>query len=315
MKRLHFRNGKPIDSIGLGTWKSDPKDVKNAVKNALEVGYRHIDAASIYGNEAAIGEALSEVFANGRINRKDVFITSKLWNDAHRPEDVQPALEKTLADLQLDYIDLYLMHWPVAFKKGVMMPQSADEYVSLHEVPLIDTWKALEKVKDKGLAQHIGVSNFSVTKLKALIAQASTVPEMNQVELHPLLAQNDLLAFCKENKILVTAYSPLGSGDRSEAMKAADEPNLFELEYVKAAAEKHRYTPADVLLSYHLFRDCCVIPKSTNQMRIFQNFMSSLKALHHEDMDLIAQHDRGFRYVNGKFFDCPEKGYSNVYDE
>lgn len=314
MKKLYFKNGDTIDTIGLGTWKSDPEDVKNAVITALEVGYRHIDAAAIYGNESGVGEALKQVFDKGDIKREDVFITSKLWNNAHKAQDVLPALQKTLSDLRLDYLDLYLMHWPVAFQPDVVFATKPEEYVSLEEIPLLETWTAMEALKAQELTKHIGVSNFSITKLKALIAQAATVPEMNQVELHPLLAQDNLLAYCKANDILVTAYSPLGSTDRAAAMKAQNEPSLFDLEHIKSAARKYNKTEAQILLAYHVFRDCCVIPKSTNAGRIKQNYEASTIALEHSDMMEIAQHDRAFRFVNGKFFDCPEKGYENVYD-
>jgi alcohol dehydrogenase (NADP+) len=152
MKELTFKNGDKIDAIGLGTWKSDPGKVGNAVKTALKVGYRHIDCAAVYGNEKEVGEALQESFSELDINREDVWITSKLWNTAHKSDDVIPALKRTLSDLQLNYLNLYLMHWPIAFKPDLEgFPQSDDDFLSLDEVPLIETWEAMLEAKKEGL--------------------------------------------------------------------------------------------------------------------------------------------------------------------
>lgn len=315
MKQLKFKNNDTIDCIGLGTWKSPPEEVTQAVITALEAGYRHIDAAAIYQNEPALGKAFKTVFNKGDIKREEVFVTSKLWNDSHRAQDVQPALEKTLRDLNLDYLDLYLMHWPVAFKPGVTHAQGADEYASLNEIPLIETWKAMEALKEKGLVKHIGVSNFSIKKLEDLIDKATITPEMNQVELHPLLQQDKLMEYCESKNILVTAYSPLGSGDRSEAMKAENEPKMMELEAVKILANKHNCTSAQILISWHLQRGNTVIPKSTNPKRIQENIEAAKVQLDKDDMNTLKRLDRHFRYVTGEFFNCPEKGYENVYDE
>ncbi|MCW9036381.1 aldo/keto reductase [Altibacter sp.] len=315
MKTLQFKNGDTMHSLGLGTWKSKGNDVKNAVKEALYAGYRHIDTAAAYDNEEFIGEALAEVFAEGRIFREDVFITSKLWNDSHGEGQVIPALQTSLKKLQLDYLDLYLMHWPIAFKLGVSFPSSPSDYVSLEEEPLSMTWKQLEQAKDAGYAKHIGVSNFSKKKLQALIKDASIIPEMNQVELHPLLQQKDLLAFCSSEDILMTAYSPLGSGDRSEGMKGEDEPNLLEIETLQKIARKRDATVAQVLISWHMHRGTAVIPKSTTKEHIVANFRAADVKLDKEDMDSIAELDKHYRFITGKFFDAPEKGYTNVYDE
>lgn len=315
MKTLKFDNNDQMQAIGLGTWKATGDEVKRAVKDALEAGVRHIDTAAIYGNETEIGEALQEVFSEGNIARSDVFITSKLWNDAHTQESVMPALQESLQKLQLDYLDLYLIHWPVAFKPGVSMPSDQNEYLSLEEAPIIDTWKKMEEAKTQGLARHIGVSNFSKKKLEDLVGKAQLKPEMNQVEMHPLLQQNDLVSYCDENNIKLTAYSPLGSGDRSAAMKGENEPNLMDISEIKDIAAKHNASPAQVLINWHTQRNISVIPKSVTKSHIVSNFEAAQVSLDSEDMKTIAGLDKNYRFITGKFFEAPSKGYVNIYDE
>lgn len=316
MKTLRFNNDDQLHAIGLGTWKSEPGEVKKAVKYALSIGYRHIDCAAIYGNEKEIGEALKEVFEEGDIRRNEVFITSKLWNNAHRKEDVKPALEQSLKDLQLDYLDLYLMHWPVAFKPDVEgIPESDEAYLSLEEVPLKETWEAMVDLKKENLVNHVGVSNFSQKKLSELMESTDFVPEMNQIESHPYLHQTDLVKFCQDNGILVTAYSPLGSQDRTVEMKADNEPTLLDNEVVKSVAEKHEASPAQVLIKFHLKRDIVTIPKSTNKDRIQENFESQNVKLDEDDIKKLSGLDKHYRYVHGKFFDTSDGKYSNVFDE
>ncbi|WP_420379318.1 aldo/keto reductase [Gilvibacter sp.] len=315
MKHLKFRDNSTIPALGLGTWKSSPEVVKKAILDAIELGYRHIDCAAIYQNEDVIGDAFQEAFDRGLVKREELFVTSKLWNDSHKASDVRPALEKTLKDLRLDYLDLYLIHWPVAFKPGVTMPENPSQYASLEEIPLEETWAEMEAAKKDGLAKHIGVSNFSIPKLKRVMDHAEEAPEMNQVEGHPLLQQPELHQFCNDNGILITAYSPLGSTDRSAAMKADDEPDMFELPEIKSIADKHEVTPAQVLLGWHVNRGNTVIPKSTNKGRQAQNLAAADLSLSEEDMDTIAGLDRHFRYVNGKFFENEEKGYVNIFND
>lgn len=315
MKTLKFKNGDELFPIGLGTWKSKPGEVKNAVISALEAGYKHIDCAAIYGNEKEIGEAFNEVFSKGDIKREDVWITSKLWNDAHLPKDVEPALQQSLNDLQLDYLDLYLVHWPVAFKPGVPNPEKPEDYLTPQEAPINETWNAMTAVKQKGLAKHIGVSNFSKQKLEDLLSKTEEVPEMNQVELHPLLQQNDLFEYCSNKGIHLTGYSPLGSGDRSAGMKQENEPNMFEKTTVQKIASKHNVSPAQVLINWSAQRGTAVIPKSTNAGRIKENLEAARLQMDQEDLKQLAQLDEHYRYVTGKFFEVPEKGYKNIYDE
>ena len=198
-------------ALGLGTWKSSPGEVGGAVRTALELGYRHIDCASIYGNEAEIGQALAGAFRDGVVQRDQLWITSKLWNDCHAPEDVRPALLRSLSDLQLEQLDLYLIHWPVVHRHGVVMPEQAADQIPLEQLPLSQTWGAMEALVEEGLVRQIGVSNCSAAKIAALLPQARHRPMVNQVERHPWLQQNALLQLCQREGIGLTAYSPLGS--------------------------------------------------------------------------------------------------------
>ena len=315
MKTLKFKNNDQMPAIGLGTWKATGEEVKKAVKEALIAGFRHIDTAAIYQNETEIGQALKEAFAEGVIKREDVFITSKLWNDAHGENEVATALQESLQRLQLDYLDLYLIHWPVSFVSGVLFPQKPSEYIPPYKSPIETAWNQMEQVKSEGLVRHIGVSNFSVKKLKDLISKANTKPEVNQVELHPLLQQNKLVDYCSSQEILVTSYSPLGSGDRTPEMKADNEPNLMGLEILTDIAKKHEISTAQVLISWHLHRNCSVIPKSSSKNHIEANYKAHLVALDTADMQKIASLDKNYRFITGKFFEMPGSGYTNIYDE
>lgn len=306
MKLLRFDDGDAMPALGLGTWKSEPDEVYHAVKEALRVGYRHVDCAAIYGNESEVGRALEESFEVGVVDREDVWITSKLWNDRHAREEVRPALEETLADLRLNALDLYLVHWPIAFEKGVTFPRSVDEILSLDERPLEETWAGMRDVKEAGLARHVGVSNFSVPKLKRLGGGSADGPEVNQIELHPYLQQPGMLEYCGDAGIVVTAYSPLGSRDRPERLKEDDEPVLMEDPVIRDVAEERGATPAQVLIAWALERGTSVIPKSVNPGRIRENLEAADLALTDEDMERIAELDRHRRYIDGSTFAEPE---------
>ena len=306
-----------MPALGLGTWKSAPGEVKNAIIHAIEIGYRHIDCAAIYQNESEIGEAITECIEKGLVKREDLWITSKLWNDSHKKDEVKPALQKTLSDLKLDYLDLYLMHWPVAFKNGVAFPESSDGYLSLSEVSIAETWKAMQEVQAEGLTKHIGTSNFSQKKLQELIALGGQKPEMNQVELHPYLQQQALIDFCSANDIHVTAYSPLGSMDRPAVFKKEGEPIPLENKTILAIAEEKQFSAAQVLIRWQLQRNISVIPKSTNPKRLKENFEALSIELSATDMKKISELDQHKRIVDGTFFVAPDKGYTveNLWDE
>ncbi|NDV47135.1 aldo/keto reductase [Paludibacter sp. 221] len=250
----------------------------------------------IYGNEAEIGKALNEAFSSGLVAREDLFITSKLWNSYHDPEHVEKAIQQSLQDLQIDYLDLYLMHWPIAFRTGYDQAENASELVSLDEQPLSTTWEAMAKLQEKGLTKHIGVSNFNIPKIQKLINDTSIVPEMNQIEIHPYFQQNELVTFCQKNEILVTAYSPLGSRKLTSTGKGPDKEDI-----ILSIAKEHNATPAQVMLAWGMERNTIVIPKSVNKERIKENFGSVNVKLNDEDMAKIATLDRNQRLSTGAF--------------
>ena len=317
MKYHELPNGDSIPALGLGTWKSAGGEAYAAVKEAIRIGYRHIDCAPTYFNEREIGEALKEALVEGEVNRSDLWITSKLPSHSHGEAEVLPALEKTLSDLQLDYLDLFLIHWPVALSKGVVVPERGEDFRSLEVVPLSTTWKAMEACRKQGLCRHIGVSNFSVKKLTALIAESSTVPAMNQVESHPFLQQHELMDYCRRENILVTAYSPLGSRDRPAMLIQEDEPNLLDHPLIHQIAEKQGITAAQTLIGWALNRGTIVIPKSTDPGRLRENFAAAEIELPPQDMTAIAALDRHYRYVDAHFWEMEGSSYTvaTVWDE
>lgn len=293
--RIKLNDNTEIPAFGLGTWKSQPNAVKNAVVEAVKAGYRHIDCAFVYGNENEVGDALSELFKTGIVKREDLFITSKLWNTFHSAQLVEPALRETLKLLKVDYVDLYLIHWPFGYAEGEgNMPKDAEGKVKTSEVDYLDTWKGMEGVKELGLARSIGVSNFNHLQIERILGACKIAPSMCQIECHPYLTQNKLIAYCRTKGIAVTAYSPLGSPDRPWAKP--DDPSLMEDPKVRRIAQKYGKTSAQVLIRFQIDRGVVVIPKSVTKERIVDNMNVFDFKLTADEIKELESFDRGFRF-------------------
>lgn len=289
--------GHMMPMVGLGTWKSSPGQVKQAILAALDCGYRHIDCAAAYSNEQEVGEALALRVGPGKtLGREEVFVTSKLWNTKHDPEDVEVACRTTLADLGISYLDMYLMHWPMAFQRGKeLMPRREDGSVCYSDTHYRDTWTAMETLVDKGLVKAIGLSNFNARQIDDIFRVARHKPVVNQVECHPYLSQQDLIAHCRSLGVCVTAYSPLGSGDRPWA--SPDGPALLEDSQLGAIAQRYKKSPAQIILRWHIQRGVTCIPKSVTPSRIQENLQVFDYSLSEKDMSLINSFNRNKRFI------------------
>jgi diketogulonate reductase-like aldo/keto reductase len=299
-ERIILNTGALMPQIGLGTWKTRPEVVGKAVETAiLECGYRHIDCAARYGNEAEIGQSLNKIFTTKQIKRSEIFITGKLWNTEHKPQKVVKACKKSLTDLRLDYLDLYLVHWGVAMesdnnfldKNGVIKPIKA---------PLHETWKAMEELIKEGLVKAIGAANYTAPMLYDLFTYAKIMPAVNQIELHPYNPQNELTAYCQYNKIAVTGYSPLGSPNPGN--KEHGEPVVLEDKAVIEIAKKHQKFPAQILLRWAIQRGTIAIPKSTNADHLKANIDIFDFSLENEEMNILNNLPTRHRYVNPLFW-------------
>lgn len=267
------------------------------MKVALGAGYRHIDCAWIYGNEQEVGEGLKEGMQENSLKREDLWITSKLWNIFHEPQHVRPALEESLEKLGLKYLDLYLMHWPCAFEyqgKDKPAPKNADGKTAINLALTDDpspTWQAMEQLVDSGLVRNIGISNFCPSRIEQLLKAAKIKPAVNQVELHPYLAQPALLEYCEKKGIHLTAYSPLGSQDS----------DLLQDKTVLSIADKHGVDAGRVLIAWALTRGTSVIPKSVTPSRIRNNFLAKDLKLDGADVEALNKLDKGHRFVNPRW--------------
>jgi diketogulonate reductase-like aldo/keto reductase len=261
---LNNRSGA-IPALGFGTLIPDPVATKVATKAALEAGFRQLDASERYRNETEVGEAMQEVFRAGTIKRQDVFVATKLWNNNHRPERVAPAFEASLRKLQLDYVDLYLIHTPFAFQPGDEQdPRDANGKVIYDGgVTLLETWRALEDLVDRGRCRAIGLSDISLDKVREIVEAARIKPAVVHVESHPYLPQWELLDYCRKHGIVLQAFAALGHSSK---------PNLLEDPVITAIARRVNKTPAQVLLAWAIQRGTALLTTSKTPSRIKENF-------------------------------------------
>lgn len=277
--KIKFNNGEEMPQFGLGTWLSEKGKVKEAVEHAITKGYRNVDAAWIYGNEGEVGEAIEAKINDGTVKREELFVATKLWSTFHQPQDVATACEKSLKNLRISQIDLYLMHFPMAFahdenfgaKKDESSPHEVKPHVA-EDVDYVDTWRAMEDLVKAGKVKSIGVSNFNKFQLERLMKNCTIKPANNQIEVHPYLNNDELVQFCQSNGVTVTAFSPLGNPSKPHTRAwAGDEKTILEEDIVCALAKKYSKTPAQILIRFALDRGIIVIPKSITPSRIDAN--------------------------------------------
>lgn len=310
---IELKSGASLPSVGLGVWKIPPDQVGAVVNSAIEIGYRHLDCACDYGNEEGVGDGIRAALEAGICTRDDLWVTSKLWNTYHAPEHVRPALEKSLEDLGLDYLDLYLIHFPISLKYvpieeryppgWVPDPDADSPCMEFDPVPLQQTWQAMEELVDAGLVKHLGICNFTTGLISDLLSYARIFPEVLQVELHPYLTQENLLKFCSQHEIAVTGFSPLGALSYVPLGMAEKQDSVLEQKAVTEIAERLEKTPAQVVLRWGIQRGTAIVPKTSNKERLKENIELFDFELTPEEMSSISALN-----LNRRFNDPAEFG-------
>ncbi len=300
-------SGDKMPAIGLGTFGSDHvshEAVADAVFGAASVGYRHFDCAAVYQNEDLIGRVLQDIMANG-VEREELWITSKLWNNKHTPEDVIPACKQSLADLQLNYLDLYLVHWPFPNyhpPKCDVDSRSPSAKPYIHE-NFMQTWREIERLKQMGLVRNIGVSNVTIPKLELILRDATIKPAVNEMELHPHFQQPELFEFVVSKGIVPVGYSPIGSPARPERDRTSDDTVDIEDPVIVEIAAKHNIHPATLCVKWAEQRGQIPIPMSTKRRNYLANLKSIIEnPLSDQEMAAIATIDRDCRLIKGHVF-------------
>jgi len=291
--------------LGLGTWKSAPGEVRTAVEAAIDIGFRHLDCAWIYGNEDEVGAAIKNKISQGVVKREDLFITSKLWNTFHRPELAPKCLNETLQKLGVSYLDLYLIHWPVSLKPGDNPAPKDEKGNIIFDTPSVNlkaTWGAMEQFVKEGKVRSIGVSNCTRAQIREIESFATVPVCVNQIELHPYFTRKELVNFCAELGIVVTAYSPLGSPDRPASFTRVTDPAPLKDPKILEIAHRHQRSAAQVLIRYHIDSGRVVIPKSVNPERLKQNWQVLEFKLSPEEVKEIDALNKNHRLIYDPFF-------------
>jgi len=309
---LRLASGAAMPAVGMGLWKIADSAVAELVEQAAAVGYRHFDCACDYGNEAEVGTGLKKAIERGFCRREELWITSKLWNTYHRHDHVRLAVQRTLQDLKLDYLDLYLIHFPIALQYVPLEnryppgwfhdPAERAPQMKFAPVPLAETWAALEELVAAGLVKHIGVCNFNCALLRDLVSYARVRPEVLQVELHPYLTQEKLLRFCREARIAVTGFSPLGASSYLALNMATADESVLRQPAVTAAAERLGKSPAQIVLRWAIQRGTAIVPKTSQRERLAENLALFDFELSSDEMQAISSLDRGRRFNDPGLF-------------
>lgn len=317
--------GSNMPTVGLGLWKIDRSATADVVRDAIEIGYRHLDSAADYGNESEVGAGIERALGDGLCLREELWITSKLWNTYHRPQHVEAACRKTLTDLGVDYLDLYLIHFPISLQfvdfetryppEWFFDPAVATPKMQIDPVPLSDTWKAMEDLKRKGLVKNIGVCNYNSALLHDLMAYAEIKPAMLQIESHPYLTQEALIRAAADYGIAVTAFSPLGALSYVSLDMASENESVLQQQVVVDAAQRLGKTPAQVVLRWGVQRNTAVIPKSVNPGRLKENLALYDFELSDAEMAAIAGLNQNRRFNDpGVFCDLAFNTFYPIYD-
>jgi len=299
--------GAKMPAIGLGTFGSDrftADDIAASVKEALTLGYRFIDCASVYLNEPQIGKVLAEAIAEG-LPREDLFVVSKVWNDKHAPEDVIASCKQTLKDLQLDYLDAYLVHWPFPnyHRPGAHGDERSPDSVPYDHEQFMATWRAMESLVDQGLVKHIGTSNVTIPKLKLILRDARIKPAMNEMELHPTMQQGELFQFCLDHGIQPVGFSPIGSPTRPDRDKTPDDITDIEHPVLVEIAKKHGVHPAVVCIKWAVQRGQVPIPFSIHRNEVLSNLKCTTEdPLTGAEMEALKSVERNNRLIKGQVF-------------
>ncbi len=303
-----LNSGDKIPAIGLGTFGSDnysPQEVAQAVQFAIKNGYRHIDCASVYGNEKEIGETFSTVISNGTVTREELWITSKVWNDMHGKGDVIASCKQSLKDLQLDYLDLFLIHWPFPnyHAPGCDVDSRNPDSKPYNHQNYMIAWRQMEELVDMGLVKNIGTSNMTIPKMELLLKDAKIAPAVNEMEIHPHFQQAELYDFMMDNDILPIGFSPIGSPGRPERDKTSDDTVDIEDPIIAKIGESLKVHPAVVCIKWAEQRGHVVIPFSTKPEKILCNLKAVMEnPISLEEMDKISLIDKDCRLIKGQVF-------------